>query len=62
MIQKVVFLSVPFIIGCCLSHHGHTCAKPKFRTETGVNAKFDPYNEAKPVSGVEASWKFVKEW
>jgi hypothetical protein len=61
MVRRVLVLTIPFLFGCCIAQR-HTCTKPKFKTETGVNAKFDPYNEAKPIQGIEASWKFVREW
>lgn len=61
MIRRLFVLSVPFLVGCCISHR-HTCTKPKFKTESGVNARFDPYNETKPVQGVEVGWKFIREW
>jgi hypothetical protein len=60
MLKRVLFLSVPFILGCCISRH--SACKPKWRAETGVNAKFDPYCQDRPIKGIEVGAKLSKEW
>ena len=61
MIRRVMILSIPFLFGCCISHK-HTCAKPKFKTESALSARFDPCNEVRPIQGVDVGWKFISEW
>lgn len=53
MVIRWVFVALTiFLAGC-----GHTC-----KVESLVNAKFDPYNAARPVNGVEVGLKFIREW
>ncbi len=61
MIKKVLLLSIPFSVGCCIRNHCERPA-PTWKTEACITAKFDPCNEQRPVHGVDASFKVVKEW
>lgn len=55
MVIKWIFVALTiFLVGC-----GHTC---KSKAESGISAKFDPYNAARPVHGVEVGLKFIREW